>query len=147
MVKIKKLNSFGAILTVIIIGVFLTFLTISASFQSHTRIQNIDAIYKKAKALYLAESCAEDVMARSQNNQIVPQTIVMPNGQCSIVYNSHPVFKVIQVTASLDGYTSSIEISMTLPPGQEGNNGNGNNGNGNGNGNGKFGVLYWHQIE
>lgn len=140
MVKINRLNSFGAILTVIIIGVFLTFLTISASLQSQTRIQNIDAIYKKAKALYLAESCGEDVMARSNNAQSIPETIEMPDGQCSVIYNSHPVFKVIQVTAILDGYTSSIEISMTLPPGQEGNSGNGN-------GNGKFGVLYWHQIE
>ncbi len=145
MVKIKRLNSFGAILTVIIIGVFLTFLTISASLQSQTRIQNVDAIYKKAKALYLAESCAEDVMIRSENSQTIPQTLILPIGNCSVVFNDHPVFKVIEVTASLDGYTSRIEISMTLPPGQEGNNGNGNNGNGNGNG--KFGVLYWHQIE
>jgi len=137
MVKVKRLNSFGAILTVIIIGVFLTFLTISASLQSQTRLQNIDAEYKKAKSLYLAESCAEDVMARSDNAQSVPQTIVMPNGQCSVIYDSHPVFKEIKVTAVLDGYTSRIEISMTLPPGQEGNNGNGNN---------KFGVLYWHQV-
>jgi|SRR3990167_3874981 len=135
MVKVKRLNSFGAILTVIIIGVFLTFLTISASLQSQTRLQNIDAEYKKAKSLYLAESCAEDVMARSEGSQDIPENLELPNGTCEVVFDSHPVFKVIQVSATVESYTSKIEISMRLPPGQEENNGNG-----------KFGVLYWHQM-
>ncbi|PIR42334.1 hypothetical protein CO058_02030 [candidate division WWE3 bacterium CG_4_9_14_0_2_um_filter_35_11] len=142
MVKTNKLNSFGAILTVIIIGIFLTFLTVSASLQSQSRLQNIDAVYKKAKVLYLAESCVEDIMARSEGSQDIPETIELSNGTCEIIFDSHPVFKVIQVSATIESYTSKIEISMTLPPGQEENNGNNNE-----HGNNKFGVLYWYQVE
>lgn len=120
-----------------IIGVALALMSISFILQGQSRLRNIDSIKKKASSLFLAESCAEDMMARSNNNQDIPETITMPNGECDIVYSSHPVFKVIEVTASVDDYTSNIEVSTTLPPGQQGNNP----------GQGKFGILYWHQIE
>lgn len=150
MVNIKSKRAYGAILMVLIVGVFLALMSVIFTLQSQSRLKNIDSVYKKAKSLFLAESCAEDIMSRSNNNEDIPDTITLPNGQCEIVYNSHPVFKVIKVTSTVDEFTSVIEISTTLPPGQQGN--NGNNGNGNdgdehGNGNAKFDILYWHQIE
>lgn len=137
MVKRQYKKAYGAILTVLIIGVFLTLMSISFSMQSQVRLASIDSFYKKSKSLFLAESCAEDIMARSNNNQNIPETITLPNGTCQVIYNSHPVFKVMEITATVDSYTSKIEVSTTLPPGQAKNDKK----------NSKFGVLYWHQIE
>lgn len=138
MVILGNKNSYGAILTVLIIGFFLALMSVSFTLQSQSRLRKIDSVYKKAKGLTLAESCVEDVIARSNADNEIPASIVLPEGTCTIEYNSHPVFRVINVTVNIDGHKSIVEVSTTLPPGQQKKNGNANT---------KFGVLYWHQIE
>lgn len=130
MIKFKK--GYGALLIVMLIGVFLSFFLIGYTVRSQNQIKALSSLYNKFYSLNLAESCAEEVLLARKQGRFYDDDITLPIGTCSIDSSHNPIFRKIYIEAQYNNVLTEIELSMVDLPWQAGRP--------------LSGILYWQQV-
>lgn len=112
--KLKKRKfGFAALTGVIVLGITATVLLPTILLINTDNIRSEIAIEQSGVALNLANACAESALndLRNNNSYTGNETLVYPNGSCTIqtISGSTPTF-TIKTLSTVNGYTKKIQV-------------------------------------
>lgn len=100
-----------AISSVLVIMAVVLIVGTSVSLLSINEIQLSLSNKKSDEALDLVEGCTEDALLRLSEDNLIPATITIPDGVCSVTINSQTGNDwTFTVTGSFNNYTKSIQV-------------------------------------
>jgi len=87
MVNIKS-SGYIAITSVLIISAIALSIVTSTALSSISTLQTSFTSKQEDQGLNLLEGCAEDVLLYLNNNNLLPSSIILPEGTCTVSLNS-----------------------------------------------------------
>ena len=104
-------NGYIAISSVLVIMVVVMIIGTSVSLLSINDIQLSLSNKKSDEALDLVEGCVEDALIRLNEDNLIPATITIPQGACSVTINSQAGSNwTFTVTGTFNTYTKGVRV-------------------------------------
>ncbi|OGM31175.1 hypothetical protein A2803_01725 [Candidatus Woesebacteria bacterium RIFCSPHIGHO2_01_FULL_44_21] len=104
-----------AISTVLVLGVVLSFVTLTLTSLSIGEAQSAFGLFRGEDTLQFVEGCAEDYMLkiRTQGSGFTAGNITRPEGTCSIVVNAGDPNWDITVSTTGSAYRRTVNVIFT----------------------------------
>jgi hypothetical protein len=110
----KNKKGYIAITSILVILAVVLTVGTTVSLLSVNNIQASLTDQKGEEALALVEGCAEDALLRLNNNNSIPGSISLPEGNCNITNISNVGNDwTFTVSATILSYTKSLQINAT----------------------------------
>lgn len=110
----KNNKGYIAITSILIILAVVLTIGTTVSLISINNIQASLTDQKGEEALAIVEGCAEDALLRLNNNNSIPVTITLPEGNCNITNISNVGNDwTFTVSTTILNYSKSLQISAT----------------------------------
>ena len=110
----KNNKGYIAITSILIILAVVLTIGTTVSLISINNIQASLTDQKGGEALAIVEGCAEDALLRLNNNNSIPVTITLPEGNCNITNISNVGNDwTFTVSTTILNYSKSLQISAT----------------------------------
>lgn len=110
----KNKKGYIAITSILVILAVVLTIGTTVSLLSVNNIQASLTDQKGEEALALVEGCAEDALLRLNNNNSIPVSILLPEGNCNITNISNVGNDwTFTVSATILNYSKSLQISAT----------------------------------
>ena len=117
MKKTKNQKGYIALSSILVISAVVLVIGISTSLLSVNDLLSSYSGERGDEAVDFAESCIEDVLLRLNEDNSIPESLVIPafpGGSCTIATNSHVGNDWdITVAASLNSYTRNIRLTIS----------------------------------
>lgn len=113
--KLKRKGGYIALSTVLITLALVMLIGLSASLLSINDLQSSLSGKRSNSSIDLVESCVEEVLLKlNEENTITAGPLSLPQGDCSVTINSQAGDTWdITISASLDGYTKSVNVNSS----------------------------------
>jgi hypothetical protein len=109
----RRENGFAALFLVVTLLVMSVLFSVSILTLSVGEGQSSLALFQGTNALYLAESCAEDVLLRIRNDETFSDArLTLPEGSCELSFSGDSSDQRITVVGEKDGYARTIDIRV-----------------------------------
>ena len=127
MVNINVKSGYGAILVVMMVGIFLSSVMVVLSIRNQYRLSAISSTEDKYKSLNLVESCIEEMFLHDKTHGSYPSSVTLPTGECNIDVTNFGFYRTAIIVGSYNTKTTTIKTSTIQIP--------------------IFGLMYWQQVE
>lgn len=107
-----KLKGYVALIMVLMVSVLLLVIGISVALISINQGQMSTVEQKKEAELAFVESCAAEVLLKLDKYRVVPSSVTLPTGTCSVSSSRTGFSWNLTITGSLEGYTKSVQINV-----------------------------------
>jgi len=110
----KKSKGYIALSSILVIAAVVVVIGVSVSLSAVNDIQSALSGKKAEESFDIVQSCAEDAIMRINQYDLLPTSISLPEGSCTITINSHAGNDWdFTVTGGLIGQTRSLRLSVT----------------------------------
>lgn len=112
--KLKTKKGFVALSVVLVVLAVVLTIGISTSLLTVNDLLSTDSGEKGLSTLSFVESCAEDSLIRINEDNSLPGTLTLPQGNCSVTINSQSGTDWdYTVEGTYNGFTKSIRLQVT----------------------------------
>jgi len=110
----NKSSGFIALTSLLVIASLVVLIGVSTSLLSIGDLQSSFSLGKSEDALDLAEACSEEALLGLNEDGVIPASITLPEGACSITINSNlDNTWDFTVEGTLDFFTKRVNIVAT----------------------------------
>jgi hypothetical protein len=110
--KTKGEKGYIAIASMLVILLVVTIIVTSVSLLSINDIQSALSGKKGNESLFIVEGCVENALIKLNKDNLVPSSIVTPNGTCSVTINSQVGNNwTLTVGSQSNGYTKNVQVT------------------------------------
>lgn len=105
-----KLNGYAALIMVLSVSVMILVIGVSVAIVSINQGQMSTIEQKKEAALSFVESCTAETLMKLDKYRVVPTTVTLPLGTCTISNSRSGFDWTITVTGAQENYTKTIRV-------------------------------------